>query len=474
MKIVHMDGLHPELMAAVAARTSRTEEGIESILDKVAQMPDKKAIDSVYSFGDYGHASIRDLTGTIALSIEGISLWLAFYIFYNCPIQSGQEASSRYIKKDKDKVLSTSLILHHAEGGAVMENAPPYYNEYVEACFVRYEKACTIWEWVFDNHCPEEYKSLIENETNEKVKLRYKKNFIFDRARYFLPNGCLTNIVIMQSAREWARLLKLLDSNIYPEFSALALELRQTLLTICPRSMKHSYADMDFNNGIVADFVHLTKSLGGETNIGLPAWQSGVTIHGIAHENSESSLKLYEVPPYEEVNRGFLNRNGRYGYQSDTIRKIPVKYTVNNCAFAEIRDLNRQRPGSRIFEAIPRGFYGAFDELERIVPRNIHDNPLNVFQELHTLCIQAYLDVVKSRIMLSKRNPMYIYYTTLGTTFNWSHALNLAEMAYIIELRTQKGAHYRYSKHIRQVFQDLVGYYPSIGDHISIGTAEPE
>ena len=101
--------LTPELLAATGARYSRNNEGLEKILSKVDFSNSDKSVDSVFKMLDYGHASIADMA-PIALFIDGISLFAAYYIWTLCPTAGGQECSTRYIKLSLDGIISAEEL----------------------------------------------------------------------------------------------------------------------------------------------------------------------------------------------------------------------------------------------------------------------------------------------------------------------------------------------------------------------------
>src|SRR5580704_4771331 len=89
--------LTPELLAASGARYSRNNEGLESILSKIDPNNLEKSVDSIFRMVDYGHQSIADMA-PVAMFIDGVSIWLAYYIWTLCPTAGGQESSTRYIR----------------------------------------------------------------------------------------------------------------------------------------------------------------------------------------------------------------------------------------------------------------------------------------------------------------------------------------------------------------------------------------
>lgn len=74
---INRPSLSPELLAAVGARYSRNNEGLEAILEKIDLDNPDKSIDKIFSFISYGHASIADMA-PVAIFMDGISILLAF------------------------------------------------------------------------------------------------------------------------------------------------------------------------------------------------------------------------------------------------------------------------------------------------------------------------------------------------------------------------------------------------------------
>src|SRR5690606_40548297 len=96
--------LTPELLASVLARYSRSNEGLEAILEKVDLQDPDASTDRILKFVDYGHASIGGLTGGIAIALDGVSMWLAWKLFEIAQMADGQESSTRYIAMSPDNL----------------------------------------------------------------------------------------------------------------------------------------------------------------------------------------------------------------------------------------------------------------------------------------------------------------------------------------------------------------------------------
>src|SRR5438552_5497467 len=140
--------LTPELLAASGARYSRNNEGLEAILAKIDPNNLDKSVDAIFRMIDYGHQSIADMV-PVAMFIDGISIWLAYYIWSLCPTASGQESSTRYIKLSLDGLIPPEELGIPAERIAEWQNL-------MGQCFDAYQASLKIWE-----ELASEYPSLM-------------------------------------------------------------------------------------------------------------------------------------------------------------------------------------------------------------------------------------------------------------------------------------------------------------------------
>src|SRR5437660_1135149 len=81
----------PELLASILARYSRSNDGLDTILEKVDLNNPEASIARILKFVDYGHASIGGMAQGIAFTIDRVSMWLAFRLFELSPMADGQE-----------------------------------------------------------------------------------------------------------------------------------------------------------------------------------------------------------------------------------------------------------------------------------------------------------------------------------------------------------------------------------------------
>src|SRR5580700_3616654 len=245
--------LTPELLAASGARYSRNNEGLPSILSKIDPLNLEKSVDSIFRMVDYGHQSIADMV-PVAMFIDGISMWLAYYLWTLCPTAGGQESSTRYIKISVDGLIAPeSLGL-----GEI-----PAWRELMEECFHAYQSAVEIWEELAEGQpalmgIPQ---SLIDDhsENARKKVMRMKRNYAFDRARYFLPVAAATNVMLIMSARGWVNLCQYLLSQPLAEARRLGELIQGELALPAPRMIKHARAVEPVRQAIAAEFDKLVQ-----------------------------------------------------------------------------------------------------------------------------------------------------------------------------------------------------------------------
>ena len=440
--------LTPELLAASGARYSRNNEGLESILSKIDPENLEKSVDSIFRMVDYGHQSIADMAPA-AMFIDGVSMWLAYYIWTLCPTAGGQESSTRYIK-----ISSEGLIAPEELG--IGEKAE--WRELMEQCFRAYQAALAVWEQMAGANpalmgIPQ---SLLDDssESARKKVARMKRNYAFDRARYFLPVAAATNVMLVMSARGWVNLCQHLLSLDLPEARRAGELIRDELEIAAPRMIKHACRLEPVRQAIACEFEKLVQLARAASP---PAGASAVP--------SLSVLPPEGVLP-EEMARDLGYHTNRYAPVGTSLQRTSVRFGWSAIGFAEIRDLNRHRTGSKYCPQVPRGFYFAPDQ----VPSESAEKKA-ALQELAAVGLRANQCALQR---LRGSDPSYIYWTLLGTEYPFEHVTTADKFIYEAELRTGVGAHFRYARHLREALALFHRRFPSTKGLILEGSAEPE
>lgn len=439
------NGLTPEKLAACLARYSRSNEGIQIILEKYAD----KSPDAIFKFVDYGHASIGGLTGGIAIALDDISMLLAYKLFEFAQMADGQESSTRYITLEAKNLqtpaeigLPDSLVplweKTCAEGFRLYDLASAKINEKIEAD----PKLARIPE-----------KAL----QNEKIKERMLKNYALDRARYFLPFATKTNAAIVATARIWADTVRLLESLQWNEALHTAEKIRTELKKVAPNLVRHSYAD----NASIA-YVQELQHVGQRHTSCLPL--QGIT------PNCQCRLEVFD--PTTSFNRfdpslarALETRGTRYHHTGVALKRQVVQMEWSHMAIAELRDLNRHRTGFRFSDFAPSGFYVPEETIEALTNQSGVPEFTAFFKNYHNLL----------RELARKAQPgLHAYGFFLGTQVAFEHTQAADKFLYEVELRTGLGAHFRYAEHLRQAAELYFEKFPETRGHIQLGNAEPE
>lgn len=452
--------LTPELLAATGARYSRNNEGLDNILSKVDFTNPDKSVDSVFKMLDYGHASIADMA-PIALFIDDISLFAAYYVWTISPTAGGQECSTRYIKLSLDGIVSAEEI-------GLTESLAEKYNKFNQDAFNSYVETLAAWQKIADNN-PSLTKipqSLLESKNPRDIKQveRMKRNYAFDRARVHLPVGAKTGVMMVQSARAWANLASHLQSHYLKEFKSLGKEIAEKLAIGAPRLLKHTSENEAIKNMIEFEFSN-SKRLASQFGQNSSSAQ-GSDYYNVDHflitQCFEPNRKLLE----QYIVEGCKIRKNRYSPFSHHMNQISVNFAWKGISFGEIRDLNRHRTGNKYCPLVPIGFYGALDQLEE---RESFEAKIIIQEDSKSLDI-----AFESRKLLFSNIHKYFYFTKLGNQYYFEHTTTADKFIYEMELRTGVGAHYRYAKHCKDLLVHWYKDFPSTKEFIFEGSAEPE
>lgn len=198
-KVISLIQTKPEEITGLLARYSRSKESLESLVEQFSKDSNNKLLKKVID--NYGHSSIRSM-GYLTCGLEGISMIGLLDIFNRCPLQGGQERSTRYIYLEDSKNLIGERGPEHIFINEEAEEIYRYWND-----TYNYLKEIT-----YKNLCRFFYIKDDKEEINS-CKLR-----TLDCIRYFIPLGILTQGGLIQSGREWSRLIKYLRSHSEEEF----------------------------------------------------------------------------------------------------------------------------------------------------------------------------------------------------------------------------------------------------------------
>lgn len=437
--------LTPELLAASGARYSRNNEGLEAILSKIDPDNLDKSVDGIFKMIDYGHQSIADMA-PVAMFMDGLSLWLAYYVWTLCPTAGGQESSTRYINYSSLQELDSDAF-------GIPERLRAEWSRNIAEAFVAYEKSLRVWEEIAAR-TPEVMRlpqSLLEDDSEraQKQVARMQRNYAFDRARNFLPACAPTNVMMIMSARGWVNLCQHLQSHSLPEAKQLGAAIAAELPLAAPRLLKHAVAKDSIRQGLQAEYEH---------------WQELARTREYSQGASNAFLELF-LPRDAEPSAFAADlafHDNRYAYTGETLKRTAVRFGWDAVALAEIRDLNRHRTGTKYCPLVPRGFNSSLDQLPQIN---------NELQQLDAWgsCLSQ-----RAHELLQEGDHSFVYWTLLGTQYFFEHTTTADKFIYEAELRTGTGAHFRYAEHLHEVLKLWFERFPQTRGLVLEGSAEPE
>lgn len=453
--------LTPELLAASGARYSRNNEGLETILAKIDPDNLDKSVDAIFRMLDYGHQSIADMA-PVAMFMDGMSQWLAYLIWSLCPLAGGQESSTRYIELGPDKV-------RNAEALGIPEGLRQEWTGHMTDCMRTYAEALEAWTALSIGQpqlmrIPHTLISDSSESAQKKVK-RMRRNYGFDRARYYLTSAVETNVMMVMSARSWATLCQYLSSHPLPEPRDLAAKIRNQLALCAPRLIKHADAKPYTQKGIARELqrlqLHARHHPPPELAENAPSTVRSPKAHLDIHVPSgvDGSALAEDLEFHEN----------RYAWMGPALQRTAVRFSWEAVALAELRDLNRHRTGSKYCPMRPVGFYSALDELP-----DESKATAALRQTIMRFNETGRRATARAHELLAAGDPSYVYWLPLGAQLPFEHTTTADKFLYEAELRTGIGAHYRYALHLHDALQLWYEAFPETRDFILEGMAEPE
>lgn len=210
MDVYAVIGAPPEVQAYALAKYSRSAQLLRESIDELSMQRAEQFLNTFYF--QYGHASIADLAH-IALAIENISMLAAFYVVDE-PLWDGQERSSRYQDFRKSGFYFPPQL---AEGSPERQR----YAQALEFLLERYEFFSAQLLDVLMQVCPRPV------EMSQGVYTRTLRARAFDVARAFLPLATLTSVGQVTNARVIEQQIRRLTGHSLAELHDVGAAIRQ-------------------------------------------------------------------------------------------------------------------------------------------------------------------------------------------------------------------------------------------------------
>jgi len=160
------------------------------------------------------------------------------------------------------------------------------------------------------------------------------------------------------------------------------------------------------------------------------------------------------------------SHTNRYAPIGSSLQRTSVRFGWSAIGFAEIRDLNRHRTGTKHCPQVPSGFYFALDQ----IPQAAEGSRAQLLKQSGL----GRAASARAASLLRNADPTYVYWSLLGTEYPFEHLTTADKFIYEAELRTGVGAHFRYARHLRDVLALWYERFPATKQGILEGSAEPE
>ena len=400
--------LPPAVQATVLAKYSRSPLSAREIVQELTEEEADKFQDK-WVIG-YNHSSVAELA-TVPLCFEGVSIVASMFLeSWQRPGYS--EKSTRYQVFSRD-----SFVTPPGAPSTMKAFAGRFYDAYEDLNKKLLPRVAELM-----GKDPKDPKSL----EDRLVKAR-----TFDNVRYLLPAGTGTNLAWVGNTRDARYMISAARGHTNPEFQALGDATATAVGELCPVFMKGAEAD---------SFEPMIRSLG----------------------NLSPKFKLSSPSWYVDLHRKHLLVDPVL-VQKSFESVVADRYGMSWTAFCKHMDERGKRGVPKVFRTIPVSFdvmmdYGAYRDLQRhrrceisaepltinygyVVPDDIAGTELEPQYRAAMDSIQAYDDdaVVHDPDLMQ-------YMVPLGYLHRSIFDMDLQELYYITELRTQPQGHISYRR----------------------------
>lgn len=415
--------LPPAVQSTVLAKYSRSPEPAREILKGLTEEEaDKFQSKWVIS---YNHSSVAELS-SIPVCYEGVSI-IASKFLESYPRMGYSEKSTRYQKFSRD-----SFVTPPGAPASMKQFAARFYDAY-DRLYPRVLRR--VAELMGKD--PGDPKSL-EDRT---VKAR-----AFDNVRYLLPAGTGTNLAAVGNLRDFRYLIQSARGHNNPEFRALGEATFSAVSAICPALVQK--ADPD-------EFEPQVKSLGS-----LPR-----------------SFDPRRPDWYVEVHRPHLLPDPKL-VQKSFESVVADRYGMSWSALCKHMESRGRRQVPKLFRTVKLSFdvmmdYGAYRDLQRhrrcdqyaepltpsygyLVPDDIAGTDMEPEYRRVMEEVSLYEDDASDDPDLSQ------YIVPLGYLHRTVFDVDLQELYYIGELRTQPQGHISYRRVAYEMVKKARDLYPEL------------
>jgi thymidylate synthase ThyX len=478
------------VMSYVASRYSRSDKSVVELLKEVKS----KGTDAVDAMGKifrtYGHASVADM-GNVFCYIENIPSLYATRFFMESSVGAGMERSTRY--QDFGKSYKSTRLADYG----VNEDQDGYVE--VQLQFVKTQDLSLALYRKWYDRLYDFYAQAYNFDLEDKKQIPTLKARTFDTARAFLPWGAYnkTSLGYVTSAREWSRLIALFKGD-QDELLIVVGEMLELLL-----APEKSIQDQYNIKSEVDELIRYTNAEEITTNnlLQLESWlfrqtfpcnvePNGIVVYLNAKmysdlPNPHKTLINYIsiLRPYTPLRTIIDFVNGLSDYKWREVgqillgghnhhKQMPIlarnggDFVYLDCAYSEMRDLNRHR------------------SLGRVTPLLLSTEYLEEGSKCHNFVLPEYINHFRAELYSDFVNDILSYQDQLHRFENifselefaspfiprqlWLFCVNtpqylfgsLKEFHYLTNLRVRPGGHINYRILSQKIAHRLVNSHP--------------
>lgn len=495
MRVYSVTGVPPEVQAYAMARYSRSAQSMRESIGELSSRRAEQFLDTFYF--QYGHRSIADLAH-LALAVEEISI-LAAIRLVDEPLWDGQERSTRYqdFRKSGYHTPATVAASPHAA----------LYRDTADGMFAAYHRLSRRLLDVLTQNYPR------PDEMDDGDYRRALRARAFDVARYILPLATHTSVGQVTSARVLERQIARLLADPLPEARAVGEALRaacrepahditrdQIRRALNGHSDDAALTEILESPPLAPTLVKYADAAPYASETYQEAAQAARAYLGDLTPNSAASVELASpASPEDEIAVSLLYRADVGGHSYRQIQAV-----VGDMTHAQRRELidmsfrgrrrhdewlrEHQAGYSLTFDLLLDA--GAFRDLHRhrrciqiIQPFGaVHgaDSPDEILRlgagEAADDAIRSGLardlgDAMKagltaSRALAAEAGDEAAYLLPLGMRVRALFKMDLAQAAYIAELRTGVGGHFSYRRIAWLMYQAVAERHPDLAPYI--------
>jgi thymidylate synthase ThyX len=396
----------PVRQAATFAKYSRSPNSARELAQQTTELAAEKFQQKWIV--DFGHNAIAELA-TIPVAFEGVSI-VASKAIEAWERPGVCEKSTRMQVFNRD-----SLYVPDGIEPTTLERLMPL----VEKCFFLY------------NSLLEELPSVLAEQKPNATQAQLNRA-AFDIARYLLPAGCRTNLGICAYPRDLAEMISVLSGSPNPEFCAIGQNLKAATEALGGPLIRHTEPDT-WAGRIPLPKIHKNLGLTGFENIVLP---TGTNID----ETQFWTLlrRRYGMSPVDLMN--LMKDRPEHHSVPKVFREVQLSYSIY-MDYGAFRDLQRHRRMDQFVEPLSPVYGFA-------LPPGLETSANLAYWKMRKLFME-FPEVTWPEDPMQQMLCQYLI--PLAFRVGWHVTMDLQQLYYLVELRTQEAGHPSY----RQVSYDL-------------------